>query len=180
MAMAIAIGDVSLNGVSLIRSTNVLIGDHLVTGESSALILHSRGSTVQVAARSDLKYQGARVELGHGTIHVQGSELVASGPFSIRAVGSAHFRVDRGEKQTTIAVMKGKVKVIRGKESFLLADAAEHKFADDASLPSVRRPTFLREGAAGAAGGATGALMSQWAKDRGQKVGISKSSPAQP
>lgn len=178
--MAIAIGDVSLNGVSLVRSTNVLVGDHLVTGESSALILHSKGSTVQVAARSDLKYQGERLELGHGTIHVQGNELVASGPFSIRAVGSARFRVDRGEKQTTVAVMNGKVRVMRGKESFVLSDSGEHKFTDDDSLPAGHQPTLLREGTAGAAGGATGAVMSRWAKDRGLKTAVSKDSPAHP
>jgi len=178
IAMAIAIGDVSLNGMTVARSTNVLVGDHLVTGESSALILHSRGNTLQVSAHSDLKYQGAKVELGFGTIHVQGNELVASGPYSIQAVGSARFRVDRRETQTTVAVLKGKVKINRGKGSFILTNPGEHNFRDDDSLPTVRQPALLRESAAGAAGGATGALVSRWAKDQGMKTGVSKNSPA--
>jgi ferric-dicitrate binding protein FerR (iron transport regulator) len=179
-AVAIVMGDVSLNGNSVSRSTPVFDGDRLRIGTNAGVLLHLREATVQLSANSDVRYNGERLELASGTAQIRGTEAIVSGPFVIEAAGNAQFRIERNGDQTRLAVLEGKVKVRRGKNSLMVEDRSDHVFSDDEAISAVRKLALPKTMAAGASGGAAGAAVTNWMNRGKKQSSVSRKSPAEP
>jgi len=158
-AVAIVPGEVAVNGSAVRRSTPVFDGDRLTTGANAGVLLHLKGATVQLSANS-VRYRGERLELASGTAQVRGMEAIVSGPFTIEATGNSYFRIERTGAQMRLAVLDGKVKVTREKNSVTVADRNVLLFADDDPIAAVLRSSTPKEIVAGASGGgATGTAI---------------------
>jgi hypothetical protein len=179
-AIAIVSGDVAVNGNSIKRTMPVFEGDRLTTGASSGVLLHLKGATVQLSPNSEVRYEGEKLALTSGIALVRGSEIVASGPFLIAAVGDGHFRIERSGSLTKLSILTGKVKVIRGKNSLILSGTGERQFSDEDTIAAVRHTSITSEVAAGAAGGASGAAVTGWMKHGSKQASISRKSPTEP
>jgi hypothetical protein len=179
-AVLIASGEVSVNGASIRRSTTVFEGDRLITGANAGVLLHLRGATVQLSESSDARYEGESLSLVSGAALIRGREIVIAGPFLIAAVDEADFRVERSGTTTKLSILKGQLKVTRGKKSMLLAGPGEQQFSDDDAIAAMRRRPAVREVTAGAAGGASGAAVTGWMKRGNNPPGVSRKSPSEP
>jgi ferric-dicitrate binding protein FerR (iron transport regulator) len=179
-AVAIVMGDVSVNGNSVSRSTPVFEGDRLRLGTNAGVLLHLRGATVQLSSNTDVRYRGEQLELASGTLQIRGTEAIVSGPFTIEAAGDAQFRIERNGAQTRVAVLEGKVKVRRGKNLVMVEDRSDHVFSDDEPVVTARKSALPKEVAAGASGGAAGAAVTNWMNGRKKQGSVSRKSPAEP
>ena len=179
-AVLIASGEVSVNGASIRRSTTVFEGDRLTTGANAGIMLHLRGATVQLSESSDARYEGEKLALVSGAAVIHGHETVVAGPFLIASVDSANFRIERSGTTTKLSIVKGQLKVTRGKNSIVLAGPGERQFSDDDTIGTLRRHSAVREVAAGAAGGASGAAVTGWMKRGSNPPSVSRKSPTEP
>ncbi|HEX6879998.1 MAG TPA: hypothetical protein VF135_06520, partial [Terriglobales bacterium] len=110
-ALAIVVGEVSLNGNRVSASTAVLEGDRLRTGTDSALVLQVVGSTIRVDGNSEVRYRPDGLELVSGTLQVSGRERVILGQFKASPLGSAKFRAKTFGARSELSVLTGKVRV---------------------------------------------------------------------
>lgn len=179
-AVVIASGEVSVNGISVRRSTTVFEGDRLTTGANAGILLHLRGATVQLSESSDARYEGEKLSLVSGATLIHGKEIVSAGPFLIAAVGEADFRIERSGTTTTLSILKGQLRISRGKNSIVLGGPGKRQFSDDDTLATSRRHSAVGEVAAGAAGGASGAAVTRWMKRGENPPGVSRKSPSLP
>jgi hypothetical protein len=177
--IAIATGDVSVNGSSVRRSMAVFEGDRLRTGADSGVLLNLRGATVHLSANSDARYEGDRLALRSGSARVRGTEAVVSGPFTISAVGAAQFLIKRSGAHTRLSILDGTVKVTRGKESLLLSGIGERLFSDEDTIGGLGRVSVTREVGVGVAG-AAGGVFTGWMKHGSTSPSISHISPSVP
>jgi hypothetical protein len=179
-AVLIASGEVSVNGASIRRSTTVFEGDRLTTGANAGVMLHLRGATVQLSESSDARFEGEKLSLVSGAALIHGSESVIAGPFLIVAMNDANFRIERSGTITKLAILKGRLKVTRGKSSMVLDGAGERQFSDEDTITNVGRRPVVRQAAVGAAGGASGAAVTGWMKQGNNAASVSRKSPSQP
>lgn len=177
-AIAIASGEVSVNGSSVKRSTSVFEGDRLRTGSNGGVLLHLRGATVQLAENSDVQYDGERLSLLAGSAVVRGTETLISGPFVIAPSGDGQFHIERTGIVTKLSIVSGKVKVTKGKKSLLLSGEGERSFSDQDEIGVVAKAAVSKDIAAGAAGGAAGAAVSKWMAAGSKSKCISHQSPS--
>jgi hypothetical protein len=162
-AMATVIGEVSLNGNALTRSCAVMVGDRLSTGASAALILHLAGSSVHVGPSSKILYHGNRLELLTGMSEVQGSETVIAGAFTISPVGEARFQVLRQGARTSLSIVRGSLRLARGKEVRTISEPGEYSLQDNQPVPAVKRHGISSKNAvAGGAAAGAATIIGHW------------------
>jgi ferric-dicitrate binding protein FerR (iron transport regulator) len=177
-AIALASGEVSVNGSSVKHSTAVFEGDRLRTGSNAGVLLHLRGATVQLAENSDVRYQGKRLSLLAGSALIRGAEAVASGPFLIAALEDGQFQIQRIGIMTKLSLLSGKVRVSKGKNSLIIAGSGERHFSDSDEIRAAAKISPAKEIGAGAAGGATGAAASRWMIRSSKSEDLSHKSPS--
>ena len=167
-AMATAIGEAFVNGNALTRSSAVLDGDRLTTGRSAALILHLAGSSIHIGPNAEALYHGTSLELLAGMSEVQGRESIVAGAFTLSPTGESRFTVQRESKQIALHLLRGRLRLSRGKEVTLITGPGEYTLEDNQALPSIqpRAITKTLPIAAGSAAG-TSVVITHWltAKD---------------
>lgn len=179
-AIAIAVGDVSLNGTTIVRSSAVLKGDRITTGHDAAAILHANGVSLQLGPDSEIRYRGRKLDLLSGSAQVRGMEEVAAGPFLVSPELGAHFQVQRMETRLRISLITGAIRVTRGKETATLTDKGNYVLQDKEPLPPVRGKRSAVKGVTlGAAGGAA-VIISHWLTGRRSDGSHSPDAPGQP
>jgi hypothetical protein len=161
--MATAIGEAFLNGNALTRSSAVLDGDRLTTGESAALILHLAGSSIHIGPNSEAHYRGTTLELISGSTEVQGRESIVVGAFKLSPAGESHFTVQRARTAIALRLLRGTLKLSRGKRAITISIPGEYTFQDDAPVPAVKPRSITKSLpiAAGAAAG-TSLVIGHW------------------
>jgi hypothetical protein len=179
-AVLIASGEVSVNGASVRRSTTVFEGDRLITGANAGLLLHLRGATVQLSESSNARFEGEKLALVSGAALIRGKETVVAGPFLIAAMNDADFRIERIGTTTKLSIVRGRLKVARGKSSVVLAGPGERQFSDEDTIGTIRQHPVVRDVTVGAAGGASGATVTGWMKRGDNAPSVSHKSPIEP
>jgi hypothetical protein len=109
-----------------------------------------------------------------------GTRLFWLGQFLIAAMDDADFRIERSGTSTKLSILKGRLKVARGKNSVVLAGPGERQFSDEDTIGTIRQHPVVREIAVGAAGGASGATVTGWMKRGDNPPSISHKSPIEP
>lgn len=179
-AIAIAIGEVSLNGAMIVRSSPVLRGDRIKTGHNAAAILHANGVSLQVGPDSEIRYHGRKLDLLSGSAQVRGTEEVVSGQFVVSPEAGAQFQVERIETRLRISLIMGTIKVTHGKETTALSAKGNYLLEDKDPLSPVHGKHAAVKGVTlGAAGGA-GVIISHWLTGRGGDGPHSPDAPGQP
>ena len=179
-AVLIASGEVSVNGASIRRSTTVFEGDRLITGPNAGVLLHLRGATVQLSESSNARFEGEKLSLVSGAALIRGNETVVAGPFLIAAMDDADFKIERIGTSTKLSILKGRLKVARGKNSVVLAGPGERQFSDEDTIGGIRQHGVIRGIAVGAAGGVSGATVTTWMQRPEYPSSISHKSPTEP
>jgi hypothetical protein len=179
-AIAIAVGDVLLNGTMIVRSSPVLKGDRIITGHNAAAILHANGVSLQLGPDSEIRYHGRKLDLLSGSAQVRGTEEVVSGPFVVSPKPGARFQVQRIEARLLISLIMGTIKVTRGKEEATLADKRNYVLYDNEPLPSVHGKRSAVKGVTLDAAGGAGVIISHWLTGRRNDGSHSPDAPGQP
>lgn len=162
-AMVIVIGEVSVNGNALTRSSAIFDGDRIRTGASAALVLHVRGSSIRIGPTSELRYRGTALEFFSGTAEVHGRETIVSGTVTIAPLRESAFTIQRASTRTSLHLLSGTLKLSRGKESSTIAAPAEYAIQDDQLIPAAKAGARAHTlpVAAGSAAGAS-VVVSHW------------------
>ncbi len=161
-AIAFPVGEASLNGTVLTRSSPVFDGDQLRTGRTSSLVLNLPGASVQVGPNSVVRYRGGVLELSSGTTRIAGAEGVLSGGITVSAAGPARYAVERSGIETAVSLISGELKLERGKEVVTISAPGTYSFRDDEPLSPVKKHGKALKVGIGAAAAGTAAIISRW------------------
>jgi hypothetical protein len=151
-AMLYANGNFSLNGSLGPRSSAILPGDRIETGNSAAVSITRNGMNVMVGPNSSLVYKGQDIELSSGSAFIATSSNLAAQVHQLRiapAADNGTFRVARVENGTMIAALKGSVLYNNGGVSATLPEG-ETVVVPDAS--AAQRPGAIPGAASPGAG----------------------------
>ncbi len=162
-AIATAIGEASLNGSVLTRSSAVLNGDRLATGPSAALVLHLSGSSIHIGPNSEALYRGTSLELLSGSAEVHGRESIITGPNTLTPAAESRFTVQRAAMQTVFHLLGGKLQLRRGKDTATITTPGLYTVQDDAPAAPLKHHVVTKTLpiAAGTAAG-TSIVIAHW------------------
>lgn len=137
-AIATAVGEATLNGSVLTRSSAILSGDCLATGPSAALILHLSGSSIHIGPGSEARYHATSLELISGTAEVDGHESIVTGKYTLTPAAESRFTVRRALTRTALHFLSGKLQLRRGNHIATITTPGDYTFEDDAPAPLVK------------------------------------------
>ncbi len=166
-AIAIAVGEVSLNGNRVSASTAVLEGDRVKTGTDSALVLQVIGSTIRVDGSSEIRYRSDGLELVSGTLQVAGRENVILGKFKASPLGTAKFRATNSGSRSELSVIDGRVRV-SGAHHRTIEVAKDHVWSSDSSVAPTSGNVIIKNAGIAASGAGAGAAVTRWLSDTEQ------------
>lgn len=145
-AIATGSGNVMLNGRWLMRSSAVFSGDELKTETDSAVVLHSKGSTIQVGPRALIVLGEDALIVETGTARVSGTSKVLAGNVTISPYAhGANFVVMRSGGVITVKVLKESIRIQRRAEEIVLSQGENRSFQENDSSNLAARGRNKRE-----------------------------------
>lgn len=169
-ALAIGSGVVKLNGKVLVRSSAVFPGDELKTEADSAVVLHAKGSTVQVGPRTVFEVRSGGLALASGSARVTGKLSLVAADVTVNAdLQSTSYVVARGDRVVIVTAIRSPIQVQVGKRKVIVRGGETRSFSDDGiTFPPVGPNRNKRSAAVGFASGAgVGAVIASHLNDGG-------------
>lgn len=167
-AIAVGTGNVKLNGKELTRSSAVFPGDELRTEAGSAVVLHAKGSTVQVGPAAVFSVRPGGLALSSGSARVNGKLSLVIAAVTVNAdLRSVNYMVTCSDGLVFVTAITGSVQIQSGKNAALIRAGETRSFAEDGSpFPSSSPIRARRAVATGfAAGASVGAVIASHLSD---------------
>lgn len=139
LMVAIPSGPVTVNGVAILRSSTVFPGDVVTTVTGSAVVLHSKGSSVQLGPAGKCVVRQNGILLASGTARVEGiTEIAANDNLKIRSSAGSSFVVTRHNGNIEVTVLKGLISLQHGSASEDVKMGETRTFDESSTTPGAK------------------------------------------